>query len=51
MSEGGGHNYTLVGGLRAAVRVVDRCARSSSAYLRTDPVATPRNNLLGLPDC
>jgi hypothetical protein len=44
-------NYTLVGGLRAAVRVVDRCARCSSAYLRTEPDATLRNNLLELPDC
>jgi hypothetical protein len=43
--------YTSVGGRQAGVRVIGRCDRCASEYLRSDPDVTTTNNLLELPDC
>ncbi len=43
--------WTTGDGLRANVEVIARCAKCTSAYLRTDRDTTTKDNLLSLPDC
>lgn len=43
--------YTMADGEKAKVKVVQRCDRCASKYLRTDRDRTAKDNLLEMPDC